>query len=114
MLRHSGQRASDLSSLEMGKAKQFRKKGPPELWEARDALQGGEIAWDDRLLVLVDLDGTLTNPEARLHYVKDHGKKNWDKFFDEVDRDPPVWAIQRWVRELAKEFAVVLVSGRPI
>ena len=98
----------------MGKAKPFRRKGPPELWEARDALQGGEIAWDDRLIVLVDLDGTLTNPEARLHYVQGHGEKNWDKFFEEVDRDPPVWAVQRWVRELAKDFAIVLVSGRPI
>ncbi len=98
----------------MAKQKAFSRKGPPELWAARDALQAGEIAWDDRLVVLVDLDGTLTNPEERLHYVQGHSKKNWDKFFEEVDHDPPVEAVAKWVRELAKEFCVVLVSGRPI
>jgi hypothetical protein len=89
------------------------RKGPPELWQQRDDLQAGRIVWPERLLVLVDLDGTLTNPEERLHYVK-LGKKNWEKFFAEVDRDPPVEAVTKWVRELAKEFTIVLVSGRPI
>jgi phosphoglycolate phosphatase-like HAD superfamily hydrolase len=87
--------------------------GPPELWEERDALQAARIQWSDRPLVLVDLDGTLTNPEERLRYVK-QAKKNWERFFEQVDRDPPVEAVLRWVRELAKEYDVVLVSGRPI
>src|SRR5512142_2906076 len=97
----------------MAKRKIQSRNGPPELWAERDNLQAGRIEWPDRLLVLVDLDGTLTNPEERLHYVK-LGKKNWEKFFEEVDRDPPVEAIVKWARELAKEFTVVLVSGRPI
>jgi hypothetical protein len=95
------------------KSSRFPRQGPPELWEQRDALQAGRIPWSQRPLVLVDLDGTLTNPEERLHYVA-QGKKNWERFFEEVDRDPPVEAVVRWVRELAKEFTVVLVSGRPI
>ncbi len=98
----------------MAKSRAFAGKGPPELWAAREALQAGEITWNERRLVLVDLDGTLSNPEARLHYVKGPGKKNWDGFFAEVDRDAPVEAVAKWVRELAKEFSVVLVSGRPI
>lgn len=87
--------------------------GPAELWKEREALQSGEIDWSNRPLVLVDLDGTLTNPEERLHFVKQQ-KKNWERFFEQVDRDPPVELVVRWVRELAKDFTVVLVSGRPI
>jgi hypothetical protein len=100
--------------LGMGKRKGFSRVGPPELWAARDALQAGEIEWDERPIVLVDLDGTLTDPAARLHYVQDPAKKNWNGFFAEVDRDPPVEAVARWVRELAKHYTVVLVSGRPM
>lgn len=95
------------------KTRGYSRKGPQELWEEREALQAGQIEWSNRPLVLVDLDGTLTNPEERLHYVK-QGKKNWERFFEEVERDPPVEAVVRWVRELAKEYTVVLVSGRPI
>lgn len=35
-----------------------------------------------------DFDGTLANIEHRAHYVRD-GNRQWDKFFEECDKDAP-------------------------
>jgi phosphoglycolate phosphatase-like HAD superfamily hydrolase len=39
--------------------------------------------------VIFDLDGTLADLTHRLHYVK-NGNRNWDKFFEECDKDLPI------------------------
>jgi len=90
--------------------------GKPEasLLKARQDLRHGLITWPDLPVVLVDIDGTLSNPEHRLWMVKGPGRKNWEGFFEQCDKDQPVEAVVRWVRELSKEDTIVLVSGRPI
>lgn len=90
------------------------KAGPPALRAAREALHQGEIEWPPRRIVLVDIDGTLSNPEHRLWRVKGPGRKDWSGFFADCAQDPPVEPVVRWVRALSQCFTVVLVSGRPI
>ena len=91
------------------------KAGPEELWEARRRLHAGEIAFPHRPVVLVDIDGTLSNPAHRLHFIHNRGRrKDWDSFFAACGGDPPVEAVVRWTRALAESYTVVVVSGRPI
>lgn len=79
----------------------------------RFALQGGLIEWGDKSLILVDIDGTLAECTKRLHFVETPGKKDWRGFYSEIADDDPVDFVIRWVRELAKEYTICLVSGRP-
>jgi hypothetical protein len=89
--------------------------GPEELWEARRRLHAGEIKFPDRPIVIVDVDGTLSNPAHRLHFIQGRGgRKDWDSFFAACGQDPPVEAVVRWTRALTENYTVVLVSGRPI
>jgi hypothetical protein len=89
--------------------------GPEELWEARRRLHAGEIQFPSRPIVIVDIDGTLSNPAHRLHFIQGHGRrKDWDSFFGACGKDPPVEAVVRWTRALTASYTVVLVSGRPI
>ena len=63
-------------------------------------------------VVLVDMDGTLADVSHRLHWVRG-GKKNWKKFFREMHKDPPNPVVLDWMRNLAPEYRIVIVSGRP-
>lgn len=67
----------------------------------------------NRKIVLVDIDGTLADVSHRLHFIKGPGRKDWKSFFRAQMKDKPVEAVVRWVRELAKDHEVVLVTGRP-
>lgn len=71
----------------------------------------------DKKIVLVDMDGTLSNLSHRLHYVRTEGqKKNWDEFFNRCLYDEPNEVIVKWVKAIAADpdFMVCIVSGRPI
>lgn len=67
---------------------------------------------DKPFAIICDLDGTLTNPEARLHHVKGE-KKDWGKFFNEMTED----TLNNWcasiLYNLQDNHAIVLCSGRP-
>ncbi len=90
-------------------------RGPEELWEARRRLHAGELEFPNRPIVIVDIDGTLSNPAHRLHFIQRQGRrKDWDSFFAACGSDAPVEAVVRWTRALAESYTVVLVSGRPI
>ena len=78
------------------------RKGPPPLWRARDQLQAGRIKWPRRPLVLVDLDGTLTNPERRLHYVQGPRRP---------DTETKTEILRDLLRHVPKEK--ILFGGRP-
>jgi AAA domain len=39
-----------------------------------------------------DLDGTLADCGHRVHHVT-NGKHNWDAFFNECDKDKPIWGV---------------------
>jgi hypothetical protein len=65
-----------------------------------------------RRIVLVDIDGTLADVNHRLHHVRGR-KKNWKRFFQAMHLDPPNQVIVDWVKNLAPEYEVYVVSGRP-
>ena len=81
----------------------------------RMALFHGLIEWEPgRKIVIFDMDGTLST-ENRLPYIKQR-PKNWDKFFENVENDPPIPTVVEWVQAIANEtnHYIVIVSGRPI
>jgi len=63
--------------------------------------------------VICDIDGTLCDITQRLNFVKDSDSKNWKAFFADIPNDKPREDVIARVRELSKEFNIVLVSGRP-
>lgn len=60
--------------------------------------------------VIFDIDGTLSDPSHRLHFLAD---KDWDAFYNECDKDPVVSHIAFLAKELAKEHKIFLFTGRP-
>lgn len=43
-----------------------------------------------RKIAIFDLDGTLSNPEHRIHLVRDSDTPNWDEFYRQSAMDKPV------------------------
>jgi predicted kinase len=78
------------------------------------ALRYGLIEWNKyRQLVLVDIDGTLTDCEWRRKlYLDSAENKCWDRFLSRCDEDNTVPAIVKWVNALSVDYDIVLVSGR--
>ncbi len=66
-----------------------------------------------RKFVIVDMDGTLADVTHRLHHIRGGRKKNWKRFFEAMDADPPNQVIADWVQNLVPDYDVVIVSGRP-
>jgi uncharacterized HAD superfamily protein len=73
------------------------------------------------MTAIVDIDGTLFNPVARLHHVSEqYGAgsiepfvKDYAAFHDLCGHDPVVTPVAMLVRALAKDHHVVLCTGRP-
>jgi len=49
--------------------------------------------------IIVDIDGTLSSCEHRVHHVT-CDKKNWDAFFADMDKDPVIEPIANLVRDV--------------
>lgn len=64
-------------------------------------------------IVIVDMDGTLSDVGHRLHHIKGPGRKNWNEFFERMDQDPPNDEVVNMVREYANEHEIVIITGRP-
>lgn len=63
--------------------------------------------------ILVDMDGTLSNGEHRLHYINTK-PKNWPAFFMAGAYDEPFPAIHRLVMDNAKiGRKIVIFTARP-
>lgn len=62
--------------------------------------------------VIVDLDGTLTSAEWRVHHISG-GRRDWPRFFAGMGRDAPVSALVDLVTWVAHHATVVLLTGRP-
>ncbi len=52
--------------------------------------------------------------ELRPHYIRQAGRrKDWKAFFAAMHRDPPIAEIADWVRQLASDHRIVIMTGRP-
>ena len=63
---------------------------------------------------VVDLDGTLANTDHRAHHVAKIGFRNFEAFYNEMDKD----TVNPWCLALVKsliknQIIVVLLSARP-
>lgn len=77
----------------------------------RMAAKAGLIDWGSKDIAIVDVDGTIASGTHREHHLV--GKKNWDAYFSEMDKDEPIDFVINWVKELAKDYTICIVSGRP-
>lgn len=68
------------------------------------------------MIVIVDIDGTLSNCTHRLHNINPptNSKKNWSEFFSCMDKDT-IFHHTRVVVNALKEVGhtIVLLTGRP-
>jgi uncharacterized HAD superfamily protein len=62
--------------------------------------------------IIVDIDGTLADCLHRMHFIRGKRKK-WKKFFANAAMDKPRIEVVSQVRELARQYHIHLVTGRP-
>lgn len=79
----------------------------------RMALFNGLVQFTDKPIVIVDVDGTVACGKHREHFLEGPGKKDWKSYYALLSDDSPIDLVVRWVRELAKENTICIVSGRP-
>jgi len=63
--------------------------------------------------IIVDIDGTLSDVDHRLHLIKDPQKKDYDKFYSKLGDDEPKGDIIELVNCLSKCYYTILLTGRP-
>ena len=63
-------------------------------------------------IILCDIDGTVANNDHRQHFLE--GKKDWDGFFDALDKDKPIsLIINKIIRENESGKNIIFLTGRP-
>jgi hypothetical protein len=63
-------------------------------------------------IILCDIDGTVANNDHRQHFLE--GKKDWDGFFDALDKDKPIHKIiDKIIREHQNGKNIIFLTGRP-
>jgi hypothetical protein len=70
----------------------------------------------DKLYVIVDIDGTVANCSHRLPFIHPEAgcKKNWGRFFGEMDKDTLFPHIKEIVNALSSSgHIIVFLTGRP-
>ena len=65
-----------------------------------------------RNAIIVDIDGTLSNPEHRLHHVKGE-KKDFKAFYGEMEGDTVNEWCQWVIDKLKQDVEIILCTGRP-
>ena len=64
------------------------------------------------MIVISDLDGTLSDAEHRVHLINSK-RKDWDAFFAASRDDPPIWPVIHTVRALkAVGHEIHVITGR--
>lgn len=63
--------------------------------------------------VVFDIDGVLSDAQARQHYIE-LGRRDWHAFFDACGDDPLIDEVGRLLELLDPRLRIVLLSGRPI
>lgn len=64
-----------------------------------------------KLIVVVDIDGTVANIDHRKKYVESK-PKDWDKFFGSLEDDEPIKVIIDLIQTLSKHYKIVFCTGR--
>ena len=63
-------------------------------------------------IILCDIDGTVANNDHRQHFLE--GKKDWDGFFDALDKDEPIYPIiNKVIEENNSGREIIFITGRP-
>ena len=63
--------------------------------------------------IICDIDGTLADCRHRLRHVLPGGKRDWESFFAGMADDNVVYPVRAAVQSLARDYKIVLCSGRP-
>ena len=63
-------------------------------------------------IFICDIDGTLANISHRLHFIESK-PKDWNGFFDAMDKDLPIQPVIDLVKILQESLPVFYVTGRP-
>ncbi len=100
----------DVQTCRSRDAVRSRRVGRPVI--DRMALNNGLIQWEERPIVLCDIDGTLADGTHREYHVTG-AVKDWKSYYSVLANDSPIDLVVRWVRVLFEEFTVCVVSGRP-
>jgi beta-phosphoglucomutase-like phosphatase (HAD superfamily) len=88
----------------------------PDDTETRDAGAGAEGAARRPRAMIWDLDGTLSDDQARAHFVEvERGRaRDWKSYFDAIDTDPPIAASMEVLRAMhAAGIRILFLTGRP-
>ena len=63
-------------------------------------------------IILCDIDGTVANNDHRQHFLE--GKKDWDGFFNALDKDQPIYPIiDKIIEENKSGKELIFLTGRP-
>ena len=63
-------------------------------------------------IILCDIDGTVANNDHRQHFLE--GKKDWDGFFNALDKDQPIYPIiDKIIEENKSRKEIIFLTGRP-
>ena len=63
-------------------------------------------------IILCDIDGTVANNDHRQHFLE--GKKDWDGFFNALDKDQPIYPIiDKVIEENKSGKEIIFLTGRP-
>lgn len=66
----------------------------------------------ERDIVVVDIDGTITDASARAEKYLSPSKKDWDGFYNACSEDKPITPIIRIVQVLSATYDIVYCTGR--
>ena len=62
-------------------------------------------------IVLCDIDGTIADNSHRQHFLE--GKKDWEGFFSNLDKDKPIFPIINLINDHYREGKkIIFLSGR--
>lgn len=63
--------------------------------------------------IIVDIDGTISNAEHRVHYVQTTGRKNWVKFNEQSAFDQPYeWCVDLVKGMHAAGYTIIFLTAR--
>jgi hypothetical protein len=62
--------------------------------------------------VIIDLDGTLSDCNHRLHLIEGP-KKNWDSFFEGCIDDPVIEPMLNILKMFRDDYKIVIITARP-